>query len=71
MERTEVIIAEEIESVGREQLHSVQSLLMRALAHMLKVQAWPLTAALRACTEASAVPVCRCRTARAYSDVTT
>ena len=34
-------IAEEIESVGREQLHSVQSLLMQALVHMLKAQAWP------------------------------
>lgn len=34
-------IAEEIESVGREQLHSVQSLLVQALVHMLKAQAWP------------------------------
>jgi hypothetical protein len=35
-------IAEEIESVGREQLHAVQSLLMQALVHMLKADAWPL-----------------------------
>jgi Domain of unknown function DUF29 len=35
-------IAEEIESVGREQLHAVESLLMQALAHMLKADAWPV-----------------------------
>jgi hypothetical protein len=35
-------IAEEIESVGREQRHAVGSLLMRALVHMLKAEAWPL-----------------------------
>ena len=35
-------IAEEIESVGRDQLHAVESLLMQALLHMLKAQAWPL-----------------------------
>ncbi len=34
-------IAEEIESVGREQLHSVESLLIQALTHMLKTEAWP------------------------------
>jgi hypothetical protein len=34
-------IAEEIESVGSEQLHAVESLLVQALAHMLKVEAWP------------------------------
>ena len=34
-------IIEEIESVGREQLHAVESLLVQALAHMLKAQAWP------------------------------
>ena len=34
-------IAEEIESVGREQLHAVESLLLRALLHMLKAEAWP------------------------------
>ena len=37
-------IVEEIESVGREQLHSVESLLVQALAHMLKAEAWPETA---------------------------
>ena len=34
-------IAEEIESVGSEQLHAVESLLVQALAHRLKAQAWP------------------------------
>ncbi|MBV8613273.1 MAG: DUF29 domain-containing protein [Acetobacteraceae bacterium] len=34
-------IIEEIESVGREQLHAIESLLVQALAHMLKAQAWP------------------------------
>jgi hypothetical protein len=34
-------VAEEIESVGPEQLHAVESLLLRALIHMLKAQAWP------------------------------
>ena len=35
-------IIEEVESVGREQLHAVESLLLQALAHMLKAEAWPL-----------------------------
>lgn len=35
-------IAEEIESVGSAQLHAVQSLLVQALIHMLKAEAWPL-----------------------------
>jgi hypothetical protein len=35
-------VAEEIESVGRDQLHAVQSLLRQALIHMLKAEAWPL-----------------------------
>jgi Domain of unknown function DUF29 len=34
-------IIEEIESVGSEQLHAVTSLLVQALVHMLKAQAWP------------------------------
>jgi hypothetical protein len=34
-------IAEEIESVGREQLHAVRSLLRQAIIHRLKVMAWP------------------------------
>src|SRR3954451_19758912 len=38
-----VNIAEEIESVGREQLHAVESLLLQALIHMLKAEAWPLS----------------------------
>ena len=36
-------IIEEIESVGNEQLHAVESLLTQALVHMLKAQAWPLS----------------------------
>lgn len=35
-------IAEEIESVGSEQRHAVESLLLRTLVHMLKAEAWPL-----------------------------
>jgi Domain of unknown function DUF29 len=35
-------IIEEIESVGNEQLHAVRSLLVQALVHMLKAEAWPL-----------------------------
>lgn len=34
-------LVEEVESVGREQLHAVQSLLLQALVHMLKAEAWP------------------------------
>ena len=36
-------IAEEIESVGRDQLHAVESLLLQGLLHMLKAEAWPLS----------------------------
>jgi hypothetical protein len=36
-------IIEEIESVGSEQCHAVESLLLRALIHMLKAEAWPLS----------------------------
>ena len=35
-------VIEEIESVGNEQLHAVESLLVQALRHMLKAEAWPL-----------------------------
>ena len=38
-------VVEEIESVGREQLHAVESLLVQALLHMLKAEAWPLSSA--------------------------
>lgn len=34
-------IAEEIESVGSDRLHTVESLLGQALRHMLKAEAWP------------------------------
>ena len=34
-------IVEEIESVGSEQPHAVMSLLVQALARMLKAEAWP------------------------------
>jgi hypothetical protein len=36
-------IAEEIEDVGRSQLHAVESLLVQALRHMLKADGWPLS----------------------------
>jgi hypothetical protein len=36
-------VIDEVESVGREQLHAVESLLTVALAHMLKSQAWPVS----------------------------
>src|SRR5579863_759500 len=36
-------IAEEIESVGNEQVHAVESLLVQALAHRLKAEAWPIS----------------------------
>jgi hypothetical protein len=36
-------IIEEVESVGSEQLHAVTSLLVQALTHMLKAEAWPLS----------------------------
>jgi hypothetical protein len=39
-------VVEEIESVGREQLHAVESLLTQALIHMLKAEAWPLSSAV-------------------------
>lgn len=35
-------IAEEIEDVGRSELHAVESLLVQALRHILKAEAWPL-----------------------------
>ena len=34
-------IIEEVESVGREQLHAVESLLLQALLHMLRAEGWP------------------------------
>jgi hypothetical protein len=36
-------IAEEIEDVGSNRLHAVESLLVQALRHMLKAKAWPLS----------------------------
>jgi hypothetical protein len=36
-------VIEEIESVGNEQLHAVESLLVQALRHDLKAEAWPLS----------------------------
>lgn len=35
-------IAEEIESVGRSQMSAVRSLLIQAMVHDLKAEAWPL-----------------------------
>jgi hypothetical protein len=34
-------VIDEVESVGSEQLHAVSSLLLQALIHLLKAQAWP------------------------------
>jgi Domain of unknown function DUF29 len=34
-------VVEEIESVGNEQLHAVTSLLVQAILHHLKAEAWP------------------------------
>lgn len=39
-------IAEEIEAVGSEQRHAVESLLVQALIHRLKVAAWPQSPAV-------------------------
>ncbi len=36
-------VAEEVESVGRSQLAQVKSLLVQAIVHMLKAEAWPLS----------------------------
>jgi hypothetical protein len=36
-------VAEEIEDVGRSELHTVESLLVQALRHMLKAHCWPLS----------------------------
>src|ERR1700733_11994192 len=36
-------IAEEIEDVGSNRLHAVESLLVQALRHMLKAEAWSLS----------------------------
>jgi len=36
-------IAAEIEGVGSERRHAVESLLMRALVHLLRAEAWPLS----------------------------
>ena len=35
-------VIDEVESVGSEQLHAVESFLVQALVHMLKAEAWPL-----------------------------
>jgi hypothetical protein len=39
-------IIEEVESVGRSDLRAVESLLLQALLHTLKAQAWPESAAV-------------------------
>lgn len=36
-------IAEEIEDVGSNRLHAVESLLSQAMRHILKAEAWPLS----------------------------
>ena len=40
-------IIEEIETVGRSELHAVESLLHQALAHLLKIEGWPGTKYVR------------------------
>ena len=40
-------IIEEVESVGNEQLHAVESLLVQLLIHRLKLMAWPQSLAVR------------------------
>ena len=35
-------VIEEVDSVGSEQLHAVESLLLQALVHILKAEGWPL-----------------------------
>jgi len=39
-------IIDEVESVGRSELHAVESLLTQALLHMLKAAAWPQSSAV-------------------------
>src|SRR5690242_7909631 len=39
-------IIEEVESVGLSELHAVESLLLQALIHMLKAEAWPQSQAV-------------------------
>ena len=39
-------IIEEVESVGRSDLHAVESLLLQALVHMSKAEAWPTSPAI-------------------------
>ncbi len=39
-------IAEEIESVGRDQLHALESFLVQALVHDLEAEAWPGSSAV-------------------------
>jgi hypothetical protein len=39
-------IIEEIESVGSEQRHAVESLVLQALIHMLKAEGWPTAGAV-------------------------
>jgi hypothetical protein len=38
-----VNVIDEVESVGNEQLHAVESLLVQAMRHMLKAHCWPLS----------------------------
>ncbi len=39
-------IIDEVETVGRNELHAVESLLVQTLLHILKARAWPLSAAV-------------------------
>src|SRR5690348_2145201 len=40
-------VIEEIESVGRSELHSVESYLRQMMVHLLKVRAWPQEPSVR------------------------
>jgi hypothetical protein len=39
-------IIDEVETVGRNELHAVESLLVQTLLHLLKAQAWPQSTAV-------------------------
>jgi hypothetical protein len=39
-------IIDEVETVGRNELHAVESLLVQTLLHLLKTQAWPQSSAV-------------------------
>ncbi len=60
-----VNIIEEVESVGRSDLWAVESLLLQALMHMLKAEAWPNSLSVPAWQ--SDALLCRAQARRAFS----